>query len=48
MDSSKNDAMEMSVPKESQNVNLVQSIIKFDCNDYNEEEDADYQPDPEV
>merc|ERR1719367_905784 len=48
MDNSTNNEMETSVPKESQNVNLVQSIIKFDCNDYNEEEDADYQPDPEV
>lgn len=43
-----NQANEASVPSESKNVNLVQSIIKFDCNDYNEEEDADYQPDPEV
>ena len=43
-----NQSSEASVPKESQNVNLVQSIIKFDCNDYNEEEDVDYQPDPEV
>ena len=48
MDNSTNNAMETSVPKESQNVNLVQSIIKFDYNAYNEEEDADYQPDPEV
>merc|ERR1719420_2413414 len=40
--------METPIPNESQNVNLVQSIIKFNCNDYNEEEDADYQPDPEV
>ena len=32
----------------AENVNLVQSIIRFDCNGYNEEEDADYQPDPEV
>ena len=34
--------------KEAKNVNLVQSIIRFDCNEYNEEEDADYKPDPEV
>ena len=33
---------------EAQKVNLVQSIIRFDCNEYNEDEDADYQPDPEV
>jgi hypothetical protein len=36
------------VVDEAQKVNLVQSIIRFDCNEYNEDEDADYQPDPAV
>jgi len=43
-----NQSIETSTQNEPQNVNLVQSIIKFNCNDYNEEEDTDYQPDPEV
>ena len=43
-----NQSIEISAQNEPQNVNLVQSIIKFNCNDYNEEEDTDYQPDPEV
>ena len=41
-------ANETGASKEAKNVNLVQSIIRFDCNEYNEEDDADYQPDPEV
>jgi hypothetical protein len=41
-------ANETGALKEAKNVNLVQSIIRFDCNEYNEEEDADYKPDPEV
>jgi len=33
---------------EGKNVNLVESIIRFDCNGYNEDEDTDYKPDPDV
>jgi len=48
MNNVNNDAKDASAVNGSQNVNLVQSIIRFDCNGYNEKEDADYQPDPEV